>query len=139
MKNIKFMFVFVSILAFFLLTAFSWMAQEDFSDLNDVLVWFAVGGGSMWLWGVILARVLENIVFWHNLKPWIKKLVPMAFAAGIGFLAEALISVDIVQYIPESVAVIVLAGINYYFSQHEYQKVKDSNYASSTRLKANGA
>jgi len=107
-----------------------------YENLTDVLVWFAIGGGAMWLFGIVEARLLENWTFWHTMKSWIKKLVPIAFAALVGFLAQALISVDIVQYIPESMSVVILAAINWYFSQHEYQAIKNTSYAEATRLAA---
>lgn len=109
---------------------------QVFADLGDVLVWFAIGGGAMWLWGVVLARLLENWVFWHKMKPWVKKLFPIAFAALVGFLAQALIAVDIVQYIPESMGVMILAAVNWYFSQREYGSIKESPYGASSRSAA---
>ena len=107
-----------------------------YENLTDVLIWFAVGGGAMWLWGVVLARILENWIFWHKLQPWVKKIVPIIFAGFIGIAAESLIAVDIVQYIPESAAAVILALLNWYFSQREYGAIKDSTYAAGARFTA---
>jgi len=123
------------LMVFVLMSGFAFLAEDglQFADLSSVLVWFAVGGGAMWLFGIVEARLLENIVFWHKLKPWIKKLVPIAFAGLVGFLAQSLIAVDITQYLPEGVAAILLAAINWYFSQREYGLIKESAYGSSAR------
>jgi len=111
---------------------------ESFGSLSEVLVWIATAGGAMWLFGLIEARLLENWVFWHSLKPWIKKIVPIVIAGGLSVVAQSVITVDILQFVPESVSVILLAAINYYFSQREYQTIKDSGYGVSARLEAAG-
>ena len=90
-------------------------------------------GGAMWLFGKLEARVLENWVIWHNFPAWVKKGVPPIFAALISFGAGALITIDINEFLPEAVQYIVMAGINYYMSQLEYGKIKDSAYGESTR------
>ena len=111
---------------------------EQFGSLADVLVWIAVGGGSMWLFGVMKARLLENWVVWHNLPVWIKKIVPIALAGLFGVMAQSLIAVDVTAYIPEGMELILLAVLNWVFGQMEYEMIKNSVYAEGTRIKANG-
>ena len=104
-----------------------------FDNITDLLMWFAVGGGAMYLFGVVEARLLENWEFYHKMKPAIKKLIPILFAGLIGVLAQSLVAVDVTQFIPEGVAAVILALINWYMSQSEYQRIKDSSYGVSTR------
>lgn len=109
---------------------------QEFSSLGEVLLWFAVGGGSMWLIGKLNARLLENITFWHKLKPDVKKIITLVLAGLIGTLAQVFIEVDITQYIPPWLATSLLAAANWYFNQAEYSDIKEGSYGYSTRLNA---
>lgn len=110
---------------------------EQFASLSEVLIWIT-GIGGMIIFGAIKARVLENWVAWHNFPTWVKKSAPAIFAGILALGANALLSFEIVNLIPESVAVFILFGINYLVGQKEYESIKESGYAESTRLEANG-
>jgi len=112
---------------------FSISLLEQFASITDLLAWVVGAGGAMWLFGKLEARVLENWVIWHNFPAWVKKGVPPIVAALLSFGASALITVDVEQYLPASLQYILMAGINYYMSQLEYGKIKDSAYGESTR------
>ena len=115
---------------------FSAALVEQFSSLAELLAWIVGAGGAMWLFGKLEARVLENWIIWHNFPLWVKKSVPAVVAALFSFGANALITIDVEQYLPASLQYIIMAGINYYMSQLEYSEIKDSSYAESTRAMA---
>lgn len=115
---------------------FSMSMLEQFTSITSLLTWIVGAGGAMWLFGKLQARVLENLVFWHNLPAWIKKGAPALIAGIFAFGAQFLLQFDIDATLPESVQFMLLTAINYYMSQLEYNTIKDSSYGESTRLKA---
>ena len=109
---------------------------QAFLSINDILIWIVLGGGAAIIFGLLSARFLENLVFWHNLPKWVKKIVPVIGAGLIGILAQSLIAVDIGQYIPEWVAAMIIAAVNLYYNQKEYGLIKDTSYAEGARIEA---
>ena len=109
---------------------------QAFLSMNDILVWIVLGGGAAIIFGLLSARFLENLVFWHNLPKWVKRIVPVIGAGLIGILAQSLIAVNIGQYIPEWVAAMIIAAVNLYYNQKEYGAIKDTGYAESARVEA---
>lgn len=114
----------------------SQMNLEQFASIVDLLAWIISAGGAMWLFGKLEARVLENWVIWHNFPAWVKKGVPPIFAALLSFGAGYLINIDVSAFLPESFQYILMATINYYMSQLEYGRIKESAYGESSREEA---
>lgn len=114
---------------------FSQVLQE-FASLTEVLIWVASAGGAMYLFGIVEARLLENWVRWHSFPLWVKKVTPIVISALLAMLANVLITVDVTQFIPESLAVVLLAAINWVVSQLDYEKIKQGQYGKSTREQA---
>lgn len=100
----------------------------EFETLEALLVFFAFGGGSQWLMGVLQARLLENWVFWHSIPAKWKKLITIALSGIIGFGFNILIEFDVVSLIPAFLLPILLAGANWIFSQKEYGAIKEGEY-----------
>jgi hypothetical protein len=109
---------------------------QEFVEVADILTFLSMGAGLAWLVGVFVARVLENFVFWHNIPSAWKKFVVGVISAVFGFVIQAVIIIDITQYLPAAVVPFILAIANWYFGQNEYGKIKDSEYAASARLTA---
>lgn len=108
----------------------------EFDTLTAVLLWIVAAGGAMWIAGKVKARFLENLVFWHNLSPRVKKITTIVLAGLIAIAAEVLIAIDIGEIIPAWLATVILTLVNWYYGQSEYQGIKDSRYADSTRMAA---
>lgn len=108
-------------------------APGSFGSLEEVLIWVAVGGGAMALWGYIQAYLLENVPAWHGLPHWVKVLVPIVIAGVFGIAAEGLLALDLLAYVPPAVKAVLLAAINWIFSQRAYKGIKASAYAASAR------
>lgn len=109
---------------------------QEFGSLIDVLLWIVGAGGSMWIVGKLKARFLENLTFWHNFSPLLKKIITWVLAALLGVSAQILIEIDVTQYIPVWLSASLLSAINWYFGQKEYQEIKDSGYGETTRVNA---
>ncbi len=105
-------------------------ALQEFGSIADVLVWIAVGGGAMVLFGYFEAMLLENFGWWHNLPTKVKLIVPLAFAAGVGFLAQSALALELPTAIPPQVEAVILMLINWVFSQRAYAGIKDSSYGA---------
>jgi len=116
--------------ALFLIAAES---LQEFGSLNDVLVWVVVGGGAAILSGYVLAYLLENFAWWHNLPSWVKRLVPLALAGVFGFVAQAVLDLQLLSGVPPGVQALILTLINWLFNQRAYAGVKDTSYASSAK------
>ena len=105
----------------------------DFGSLEEVMTWIISGGGAMILAGYIIAYLLENLTFWHNLPILIKKLAPFFFAGLIGFGARAILLGDLLAYVPPIVQSVILMLIAWIFSQIAYKGLKGTTYGASTR------
>jgi len=122
----------------FLAFVFGIAAQgvPEFGSLEEVLMWIIEGGGAMILAGYIVAYLLENLEFWHNLPAFVKKFTPFVLAALIGLGAKAIVLGDLLSYIPASIQVLVLMLIGWLFSQIAYKGIKEGVYGASTRAAA---
>lgn len=109
---------------------------QQFAEITDILTFLSMGAGLAWLVGVFVARVLENFVFWHNIPAKWKKFAVGVIAAVFGFIIQAVILIDVTQYIPAAVIPFILAIANWYFGQNEYGKIKATAYAEKTRIEA---
>jgi hypothetical protein len=116
--------------AIFLIAA---RALQEFGSLEEVLVWVAVGGGAMVLFGYVEAYLLENWPFWHSLPGWVKKLFPLAFAGVLGFAASAALEFGLPGAVSPTLEAIILMAINWLFSQRAYAGIKEGGYAASSR------
>lgn len=106
---------------------------QEFSDLEGVLVWVAVGGGAAILAGYVLAYLLENFAWWHDLPTWFKRLVPLALAAVFGFGAQGILELEFLTRIPPAIQGLILTMINWLFSQRAYAGIKSGSYAASAK------
>lgn len=116
--------------ALFLIAA---RALQEFGTLEEVLIWLAVGGGAMILFGYFEAYFLENWGFWHKLPVKVKLVVPLAVAAVLGFLAQAALTLDLPSAISPQFEAVILMLINWVFSQRAYKGIKEGAYAASSR------
>jgi len=98
--------------------------QDQFTDLDALLVWIISGGGAMVLAGYVVAYLLENIAFWHNLPVTVKVIVPIALAAAFGFLAQSVLALGLLPQIPANFQALILMAINWLFSQVAYSRIK---------------
>lgn len=95
-----------------------------FENLADVLVWLAVGGGSVAIAGAVMALLLENLGFWQGLPTWVKTIVPIIIAGFIGVGAQALIALDITAFVPPWMGSLLLVLINWLVGQWQYISLK---------------
>jgi hypothetical protein len=105
----------------------------EFGSLEELLMWVLEGGGAMLLAGYVVAYLLENLAFWHNLPLFVKKFTPFVLAALIGLGAKAVLLGDLLSYIPASIQVLILMLVGWLFSQIAYKGIKEGGYAASTR------
>ena len=107
-----------------LFIAAKFLQQGDFESLDAVLTWIIAGGGAMVLAGYVVAYLLENIAFWHNLPVTIKTIVPILLAAFFGAVAQSVLALDVLPSVPANVQALVLMLINWLFSQVAYSRLK---------------
>ena len=106
----------------------------EFGTLGEFFVWVGTGGGAMVLAGLVMAYLLENITWWHDLPRWLKLITPILLAAIFGFTAQSVIVLDLLLFIPAPMQMILLMLIAWLFSQLGYRSIRDGNYAASARL-----
>jgi fructose-specific phosphotransferase system IIC component len=107
--------------------------EGGYSSLLEFFQWIFQGGGAMILAGFVVAYLLENLGWWHDLPHWVKLVVPIILAGVFGVLAESLVVVGLLDQIPPVVQSIVLMLINWLFSQLAYKGIKEGAYAESAR------
>ena len=124
----------------FTLFIFGMAAQgtPEFGSLEELLLWVLQGGGAMVLAGFIVAYLLENFAFWHNLPTFIKKFTPWVLAALLGLGAKAVLLGDLLSYVPAILQSVILMFVAWLFSQIAYKGIKEGEYAESTRDAAAG-
>lgn len=110
----------------------------EFSTLEQFLVWVGTGGGSMILAGLVVAYFLENLAWWHNLPRWVKLITPIVLMGIFGVIAQSVITLDLLTFIPAPVQMILLMLIGWLFSQLGYRSIKGGNYAASARRITSG-
>jgi len=108
----------------------------EFSSLQQFLLWIATGGGAMVLAGLVVAYLLENLAFWHNLPRVVKLLAPIVIQGIIGVVAQSAITLDLLSYIPPQFQAVLLMMIGWLFSQIGYRRIKEGNYGDSARAVA---
>ena len=108
----------------------------DFGSLAEVLIWVIEGGGAMILAGFIVAYLLENLAFWHNLPVFVKKITPVVMAALLGVGAQSVLLGDLLSYIPPVIQSMMLMLVAWLFSQIAYKGIKEGGYGESTRVAA---
>ena len=121
------------IMVFVLLVIAAQVDVPDFSTLEEFLVWIGTGAGSMVLAGLVMAYLLENFAWWHDLPRWVKLIAPIVLAAIFATLAQSVIVLDLLTFIPPPAQVLLLMMIMWLFSQIGYRSIKDGVYAASAR------
>ncbi len=106
---------------------------EQFSSLEELLIWIVANGGAVILAGYVMAYFLENIAGWHTLPRWLKTIIPIAIAGLIGFFAESVLALELLAYVPPIVKSVVLMLINWLWGQRAYAGIKEGPYAASAR------
>lgn len=105
----------------------------EFSTLEELLVWVGTGAGSMVLAGLVLAYLLENMIWWHGLPRLVKLAAPILFTSVFGGLAQFVIVADLLTYIPPIAHTVILTLVGWLFSQLGYRSIKEGDYAASTK------
>lgn len=105
----------------------------DFGTLEEFFVWIGTGAGSMILAGLVMAYLLENFAWWHNLPRWVKLIAPIVLAAIFATLAQSVIVLDLLTFIPAPAQVLLLMMIMWLFSQIGYRSIKEGPYAASAK------
>ena len=105
----------------------------DFGTLEEFFIWVGTGAGAMVLTGLVMAYLLENFAWWHDLPRWLKLIAPIVLAAIFGALAQSVIVLDLLTFIPAPAQVVILMLIAWLFSQIGYRSIKEGNYAESAR------
>ncbi len=107
-------------------------ALPDWSDLNEVLLWFVAGGSSIAV-AVLFSFLAENFVFWQNLSKNVKLILSLLFSIGIGAGAYYALSLpDVITVIQPYYALLVTMILAWLGSQVAYMKAKASGYAQRT-------
>lgn len=105
----------------------------EFGTLEEFLVWVGVGGGSMVLAGLVVAYFLENMKWWHPLPRWIKILTPIVLSGVFAIVANSMMALDLLTFIPPIFQTILLMLIGWLFSQIGYRSIKEGSYGESAR------
>jgi hypothetical protein len=118
----KRLFIFAMVLLSLTLVAFQ---VEEFTSVEQFLVWVATGGGSMVLAGAVIALLLENWPAWHNFPKWVKIITPIVLAGIFGTLASAALALELPAMIPPVLATLILVMLNWLGSQWQYMRAKN--------------
>lgn len=110
--------------------------MDEFGSLEAVLIWVVAGGGAMWLVGYVEAYLLENWAGWHTFPRWVKTFFPILMAPLFGIIAQSLLAFDVISGISPAVSALLLAAVNWLFSQKGYINAKKEGYASAARIAA---
>lgn len=110
----------------------------EFGTLEEFFVWVGTGAGSMVLAGLVMAYLLENITWWHDLPRWVKLIAPIILAGVFGVVAQSVITLELLTFIPPMAQVILLMLIAWLFSQLGYRSIKEGDYAASARARNPG-
>jgi len=105
----------------------------DFGTLEEFFVWVGTGAGAMVLTGLVMAYLLENFAWWHDLPRWVKLIAPIILSAVFATLAQSVIVLDLLTFIPAPAQIVLLMMIAWFFSQIGYRSIKEGNYAESAR------
>lgn len=105
----------------------------EFNSLQELLLWIGTGGGAMVISGLVIAYFLENLAFWHNLPRSLKLVVPVVLTAIIGAVAQSVITLDLLTFVPPIVQTVLLMMVGWLFSQLGYRSIKEGNYAETAR------
>lgn len=124
-------FILLMILSSLFLVAFQ---AGDFGSIEDLLVWIAVGGGSMVLAGAVVALLFENWKAWHTFPRPVKLAVPIILAGVFGIGAQLLLALEVPALIPPAYSSVLLIMLNWIAGQWQYMKVKDGVYANSAKF-----
>lgn len=110
--------------------------MPEFNTLAELLMWIAAGGGAAILVGRFVAYFLENLTWWHNLPPLVKRIAVAVVSVVFGILAEVVLEVDLDMLLgafAPIVSTLILAIWNWLASQAQYARIKDTSYAESAR------
>lgn len=125
------LFVFFLLLSTIFILAFQ---VGEFSTIEEVLIWIAVGGGSVVLAGAVVSLLLENWKAWHNFPRLLKVAIPVILAGVIGTFAQTLLAIEAPALIPPAYSSLILVMLNWLSGQWQYMRVKDGAYAKSANL-----
>jgi hypothetical protein len=124
------LFIFFLLLCTFFILAFQ---AAGFGSIEELLIWIAAGGGSVFLAGAVISLLLENWKAWHNFPRWVKVIIPVILAGVIGTFAQTLLALEAPALIPPAYASLILVMLNWLSGQWQYMKVKDGAYARSAQ------
>ncbi len=124
------LFVFLMLLFTFFILAFQ---TAGFGSIEELLIWIAAGGGSVFLAGAVISLLLENWKAWHNFPRWVKVTIPVILAGVIGTFAQSLLALEAPALIPPAYASLILVMLNWLSGQWQYMKVKDGAYAKTAQ------
>ena len=105
----------------------------DFGTLEEFFIWVGTGAGSMILAGLVMAYLLENFAWWHDLPRWLKLIAPIILSAVFATLAQSVIVLDLLIFIPAPAQIVVLMMIMWLLSQLGYRSIKEGPYGESAR------
>ena len=131
-RPLVFVFMFISLL----LIAASFLQPEDPGDLNEVLIWLALGPGAVYVAGRALSIFLEKLPGWATKVPEsLRPYIVLALGIGLSFGAKALLDQGevLAQIAPiyKDLVTIIVAWLG---TQQQYLSMK----ASGTRALRSG-
>jgi len=107
--------------------------SADFTSLESLLVWVIAGGGSMILAGKCETYLLENWGKWHTMPYPVKVLFPIVMSGVLAVLAQSVLTLNLIESIPNGIEVVLLAALKWLSGQREYLSLKDTSYAHTAR------
>ena len=125
--------ILIGLLSVFLIAA---LQPEDPSDLNQVLIWLAVGPGALFVAGNGLSYFLEIFPGWGSKilvswRPWIV----LALTVGLAFGAKALLAYDgLVSQISPAFKMLFTVIAAWIGSQFAYARLKSSGMRAGRKL-----
>ena len=123
--NLYFFLCLIVLLSLLLIAA---VQPEDPSDLNEVLLWMALGPGALFVAGNGLSYLLEIVPGWGSKilvswRPWIV----LALTVGLAFGAKALLGYeDLVSQIAPTYKMLFMVIGGWLGSQFAYGRLKMS-------------
>lgn len=131
--------LFLSVLPFLFLTASAFF-QVDPTDLQAVLLWLATGGGAVIVVNWASSWLVENWVWWHNLRGEVKFVIVNVFALLVAIGAQFLLSqpaiVDQISNYWTLLVTIILYSLGVGTSQFAYALSTHMGYAMSAKAEA---
>lgn len=127
-----------SILAMLAITAFVFapLMGPPFESLEGLVLWLATGGGAGVIAAIVVTLLLENWPTWHTLPLWVKVGFPIVVQALIAAIFQIVLGLDLLTRIPTGVQVLILALLNWLFSQFALMRSNAVGYASTAKSKA---